>query len=129
MFVLDVPKEIALGKRTDILALPIDDGDSGITVMLHLFQHLAQGKIVIDIRYISFWCEQKNNIHLDPFPAVDTLDRLFVDFQHRHEYFLWDFYITNLLHPFFTLFLLLQQLALTADIAAIALGNNILTQR
>ena len=56
------------------------------------------------------------------------LGALFVDLQHRHKHFLRDLYTTNLFHPLFAFLLLLQQFALTADITAITLGDNIFTQ-
>ena len=50
---------------------------------------------------------------------------LFIDIQQCKEGLLGNLYPANLLHPLFTLFLLFKQLALAADITAIALGQHV----
>ena len=42
---------------------------------------------------------------------------------------MWNFHVTDLLHAFFTGLLLFQQLALTADVAAVAFGQYVLSER
>src|SRR5688572_6178765 len=49
--------------------------------------------------------------------------------QHREEGLLRDLDLTELLHAFLALFLFLEELALAADVAAIALGEHVLAQR
>ena len=48
-----------------------------------------------------------------------------VQLQHAHKCFLRNFYRAQLPHSLFTLFLLLQQLFLTGNIAAVALGKHV----
>src|SRR5690606_396709 len=51
------------------------------------------------------------------------------DLQHRQERLLRDLDRANLLHPLLPLLLLLQQLPLPGDVAAVALGGHVLPQR
>src|SRR4051794_30348546 len=46
----------------------------------------------------------------------------------RKEGFLRDFDVADLLHPLLAFFLLLQELALPGDVAAVALGRDVLAQ-
>src|SRR3984885_12368332 len=50
-------------------------------------------------------------------------------FEHRQEGLLRNFDLAELLHPLLAFALLLQQLALAGDVAAIALGGDVLAQR
>src|SRR6185437_15308343 len=50
------------------------------------------------------------------------------DLQHRQERLLWNLHLSELLHAFLAFFLLLEQLALAADVPAVALGQHVLTQ-
>src|SRR5258708_13213417 len=52
-----------------------------------------------------------------------------LDLEHCQKRFLWNLDRSDLLHPFLTFFLLLQQLALAGDVAAVALGSDVLAQR
>src|SRR6266550_1540225 len=52
-----------------------------------------------------------------------------VNLQDRQERLLRDLDRPHLLHPFLSLLLLLEQLALARDVAAVALGGHVLTQR
>src|ERR1035437_6002996 len=49
--------------------------------------------------------------------------------QHRQERLLWNLHRSDLLHPLLSLLLLLEQLPLPRDVAAVALGEHILPQR
>src|SRR4051812_40346577 len=49
--------------------------------------------------------------------------------EHREERLLRDLDVTDLFHPLFAFFLSLEQLALARDIAAVALGGDVLAQR
>src|SRR5438309_1166250 len=49
--------------------------------------------------------------------------------QDRHERLLGDLHIAHPLHPLLAFLLLLQQLALARDVAAVALGDHILALR
>ena len=55
--------------------------------------------------------------------------QLFVHLENRQECFLRDLDRADGLHALLALFLLLEQLALTRDIAAVALGKNVLAAR
>src|SRR6185312_10971661 len=50
-------------------------------------------------------------------------------FQHREEGFLRNLYVSELLHALLAFFLFLEELALAADVAAIALRQHVLAQR
>src|SRR5437879_12338592 len=52
-----------------------------------------------------------------------------VNLQHRQEGLLRDLHGPHLLHPLLSFLLFLQQLALTGDVAAVALGGHVLPQR
>ena len=49
----------------------------------------------------------------------------FSDFKDRKEGFLRNIHFADTLHALLAFFLLVEQLALTADIAAVALGDNV----
>src|SRR5712691_12712916 len=49
--------------------------------------------------------------------------------QHREERFLRDFHFADALHALLACLLLLEQLALARDVAAVALGEHVLAQR
>ncbi len=51
---------------------------------------------------------------------------LVAQLKNRHKRFLRDIHIAHRLHALFALFLLLEELALSRDVATITLGNNIL---
>src|SRR5690242_13352890 len=51
-----------------------------------------------------------------------------VNLEHRQERFLRDLDRADLLHPFLSFFLLLEQLALARHVAAVALGRHVLAQ-
>ena len=51
------------------------------------------------------------------------------DGQNAHEGFLGDFDAADGLHALLTFFLLFEQFALTRDVAAVALGQNVLSHR
>ncbi len=53
---------------------------------------------------------------------------VFTNMKDGKECFLRQLNVTDLLHTLLTFFLLLQQLFLTADVAAIALSQNVFTQ-
>src|SRR5260221_9799263 len=55
--------------------------------------------------------------------------RLATEVEHREERLLRDLDAADLLHPLLALLLLLQQLALTRDVAAVALGDHVLAHR
>src|ERR1035437_143313 len=48
--------------------------------------------------------------------------------EHRHEGLLGDLDIADALHPRFTRLLLLEELALARDVAAVALGDDVLAE-
>src|SRR5262245_66330088 len=50
-------------------------------------------------------------------------------FQHGQKRFLRDLDLPDAFHAFFTFFLLFQQLSLPRDVAAVALGEDVLAQR
>ena len=50
-------------------------------------------------------------------------------FEHGEEGFLWDFDLTKLPHPLFTLALFGPQFTLSGDVAAIAFCGDVFTQR
>src|SRR4030095_494336 len=52
-----------------------------------------------------------------------------IDLKYCQKSFLRDFHRAQLLHPLFPLFLLFQQLALPGDVAAVALGQDVLAER
>src|SRR5512139_2291194 len=54
---------------------------------------------------------------------------LAADLQHREEGLLRDLDLAELLHALLAFFLLLEQLALARDVAAVALGEHVLAQR
>jgi len=55
-----------------------------------------------------------------------ALRLLFADLQHCEEGFLRDIDLADALHALLALFLLVEQLALTRDVAAVALGDHVL---
>ena len=54
---------------------------------------------------------------------------VFVGFEDLHKHFGRDFYSADLAHAFFTLFLFFEEFFLAGDIAAIALGEHVLSDR
>src|SRR5437660_623361 len=48
--------------------------------------------------------------------------------EHRHEGFLWDFHGADGLHALLALLLLVEELALAGDVAAVALGGDVLSE-
>ena len=59
--------------------------------------------------------------------AFPTFFLLFIQFQHTHKCLLWDLYAADLAHPLLSFFLLLQKLLLSGNIAAVTLGQDILS--
>ena len=64
-------------------------------------------------------------------PAAEAADGRFIShllliikLQYAHEGFLWNFHIAYLTHALLTFLLLFQQLFLTGDITAVALGEK-----
>ena len=53
----------------------------------------------------------------------------FAHLQHRQERFLRNVDFADALHPLLAFLLLFEQLALAADVSAVALGNNVLADR
>lgn len=56
----------------------------------------------------------------------DYLDRLLVDFQNCQKGFLGYLDSSDFLHSLFALFLLIEQLAFSTDVAAVTLSDNVL---
>ena len=73
-------------------------------------------------------CKNKASILEQVFHLVRTV-RSFVDFENSHEGFLGHFDAADALHALLALLLLLEQLALTRDVAAIAFGEHVLAHR
>src|SRR5258708_18607099 len=70
---------------------------------------------------------------MSPAPSARTARRAVsitrsVKAQHRHERLLRDLHIADALHSGFARLLLLQQLALARDVAAVALGDDVLAE-
>ena len=61
--------------------------------------------------------------------SVDPVANQSVHLQDRQEGLLRDLHVAHLLHPLLTFLLTLQQLALARDVAAVALGGDVLAQR
>src|SRR3712207_5074894 len=59
---------------------------------------------------------------------LHPLSLLFIQFQYIHKCIIWNFYISNLTHSFFPLFLFLQKFFLSCDITAIAFRKHILSE-
>jgi hypothetical protein len=51
---------------------------------------------------------------------------ILADLKYRQKGFLGNVDLTDALHPLFAFFLLFQELALTADVSSVALGDHIL---
>lgn len=54
---------------------------------------------------------------------------IFIQFQHAHKGFLRNLHVSYLAHPLLTFLLLLQQLLLSGNIAAVALGEDVFAHR
>src|SRR5258708_21312856 len=70
---------------------------------------------------------------MSPAPSARTARRAVsitrsVKAQHRHERLLRDLHVADALHSGFARLLLLQQLALARDVAAVALGDDVLAE-
>ena len=50
------------------------------------------------------------------------------DFENRQKCLLRNFHVANLFHTFLTFFLLVEQFALTGDVAAVAFGGNVFAE-
>ncbi|CDN46190.1 hypothetical protein BN871_LI_00040 [Paenibacillus sp. P22] len=70
------------------------------------------------------WRPNGQNAH----PAY-VQSSILVDFQDGHERLLRNLDVADLLHPFLAFLLLLEQLALPADVAAVAFGKNVFAHR
>src|SRR5262249_43561440 len=64
-----------------------------------------------------------------PYPPGPSASILAAGAQHREKRLLWDLDFAHFLHPALALFLLLEELLLARDVAAIALGGDVLAQR
>jgi len=60
----DDAQDIALGQSPYIAAVTVKNRDGGVAVILHLFQGLTQGKIIVNKVYISFGGQKKQYIHV-----------------------------------------------------------------
>src|SRR5947209_20326467 len=81
--------------------------------------------ITIDSKYsrsVDFLKLSANSVRLSAFSVS-------AHFQHGQERFLRDLDLADTLHPLLAFLLLLEQLALARDVAAVALGEHVLAQR
>src|SRR5208337_4998103 len=76
-------------------------------------------------RVSTIRCEREVTKGLFAFPRGLLFLLIFAHAQHRQKRLLRNVYFPNALHALFALFLLLKQLALAGDIAAIALGEDV----
>ena len=61
--IFDIPEEIPLRHGPHITAVPVDDGNRAVAVMLHLFQGLAERIVFIKVSHFAFRCYKKQYIH------------------------------------------------------------------
>lgn len=59
------------------------------------------------------------------FGEVFCISLIFIQLQYAHKGFLWNLYVSDLAHPLLSFFLFFQQLFLTGNITAIALGKHV----
>src|SRR5947207_12167740 len=80
--------------------------------------------------FVSFVVAQRCgcNSSARPERRISTL-ALGTHFQHREKRLLRDLDFPDALHPLLAFLLLLEQLALAADVAAVAFGEHVLAQR
>ena len=64
-------------------------------------------------------------IYFDNFATPSYLSLIFIQLQYAHKGFLWNLYVSDLAHPLLSFFLFFQQLFLTGNITAIALGKHV----
>lgn len=108
-------------------------------------QRIARGCLRGSLTFTAFWGEDKLIQHHNrPVTVVAMTDQgkhvrhanslrlftvtVFTNMKDGKECFLRQLNVTDLLHTLLTFFLLLQQLFLTADVAAVALSQNVFTQ-
>ena len=69
--VLDGPEQVAFGHGSHILAFAVEHGDGGIAVVLHLFQSLPQGEIIVYKSHVLFGGQKKQDVHdVSPFALI-----------------------------------------------------------
>ena len=102
-----------------------------IFIVYRCFKGNCQGKLCGQMTiawYIRNWLQQNLFRKIPVFLLRCSLYFL-IQFKHGKECLLRHFHITDLLHTFFSFFLLLKQLTFTADITSVTFCRNVFTHR
>ena len=70
----NMPEEVALCERSDVLSRLIHDGNGGIAVIAHLLEALTEGVVVLDKRRLTLRDQKESYVHSAP-PALFGKER------------------------------------------------------